>query len=626
MSVNDSNSSVSEAESQALDSLLKLSRRARHSSAKRSTADLVEDSNASSKFPKQTRRRAASTVDTVQDVVGNGTTASHGQLSALPPVKRSLIEPGSTEPSSSSLVGSDDAAKMRSGNSGSNQDSHTSASPTSSTEVTNLTTSTSNDSTSSHRESGSSSSASDSVDNENAEASLQSARLDNAQKQRRTAARHQQQRQSTALPATKIVKPPPSAASRTSSTDSVAHPCPTCKKVFWRRTHLTRHMKMHSGTYDYKCEFCDKAFYRKDQYDVHKRSHTNERPYACAVPGCGKRFTQKGALTRHNRVHLNRCRFCQEEFVSSRDVVLHEQTHLSVSSKRSKHASKHSKGASKHSSKQNKAKNEPKTGSSSSDGAVNEISAWHPRSAKGATSAWVTQQASLQHQQHLLLQRQLQLKEQELQYQQILLQHQQQQLLRQQSLIADRYHQSANTPTAGSGTAPMLAPGSTPMLAAAATTLPSQPFGFNPALQSSIHSNANLMANTSIPSAAALQASNYQLPSSVSLSPSQMAGVTTSTMASLFGPGAHTMLPSRPPLTQPPSVLADSFGAFPGALPPPATLGMGLGMPPNMMGWTSNANLMTSSGLTAQEPPPVMPPPNGLPFYLDLDAVDTCSQ
>jgi hypothetical protein len=79
--------------------------------------------------------------------------------------------------------------------------------------------------------------------------------------------------------------------------------CQVCKKRFWRKTHLTRHSKAHQGKYEYHCEHCGKAFYRRDQYSVHLRSHTGERPYACAFQGCSKRFTQKGALTRHERIH-----------------------------------------------------------------------------------------------------------------------------------------------------------------------------------------------------------------------------------------------------------------------------------------------------------------------------------
>lgn len=79
--------------------------------------------------------------------------------------------------------------------------------------------------------------------------------------------------------------------------------CKVCKRRFWRKTHLTRHSKAHQGKYEHHCVHCGKSFYRRDQYSVHLRSHTGERPYACTFPSCGKRFTQKGALTRHERIH-----------------------------------------------------------------------------------------------------------------------------------------------------------------------------------------------------------------------------------------------------------------------------------------------------------------------------------
>eukprot|EP01147_Barroeca_monosierra_P000841 gene841-4113_t len=79
--------------------------------------------------------------------------------------------------------------------------------------------------------------------------------------------------------------------------------CKTCGREFHRRNHLTRHEKMHLTSYEFPCKHCKKSFYRRDQFMVHLRSHTGERPYKCPVFGCGKRFTQKGALNRHMKVH-----------------------------------------------------------------------------------------------------------------------------------------------------------------------------------------------------------------------------------------------------------------------------------------------------------------------------------
>jgi hypothetical protein len=152
-------SSVSEAESQALDTLLTLSRQPTRSTGKRSAVNRSDVSTA----PDQSTSCA-----TLQD----GRASCHTSMSKCdrdnakgPALKRSMMEPpGSTEHSGSSM-GSEDATKLRS----TGEDSNTSASPTSSTDAANTTATsgTSNDS-SSHRDSGSSSSASDSIDGNDA--------------------------------------------------------------------------------------------------------------------------------------------------------------------------------------------------------------------------------------------------------------------------------------------------------------------------------------------------------------------------------------------------------------------------------------------------------------------------
>ncbi|EIE75835.1 hypothetical protein RO3G_00539 [Rhizopus delemar RA 99-880] len=35
----------------------------------------------------------------------------------------------------------------------------------------------------------------------------------------------------------------------------------------------------------------------------HRRTHTGKRPYSCHHPGCGKSFTRKTTLSRHQRCH-----------------------------------------------------------------------------------------------------------------------------------------------------------------------------------------------------------------------------------------------------------------------------------------------------------------------------------
>ncbi|KIJ56181.1 hypothetical protein M422DRAFT_239387 [Sphaerobolus stellatus SS14] len=51
------------------------------------------------------------------------------------------------------------------------------------------------------------------------------------------------------------------------------------------------------------CEVCGSRFERNIDLETHMRSHTGERPFVCRVPGCGKAFTVKSNMLRHERTH-----------------------------------------------------------------------------------------------------------------------------------------------------------------------------------------------------------------------------------------------------------------------------------------------------------------------------------
>lgn len=54
-------------------------------------------------------------------------------------------------------------------------------------------------------------------------------------------------------------------------------PCPVCKKLFMHKSHLIRHMYIHTLENTYNCKVCDKGFARKDSYDAHvSRLHKAE--------------------------------------------------------------------------------------------------------------------------------------------------------------------------------------------------------------------------------------------------------------------------------------------------------------------------------------------------------------
>ncbi len=80
---------------------------------------------------------------------------------------------------------------------------------------------------------------------------------------------------------------------------------PGCGKSFIQRSALTVHSRVHSGERPHKCEFegCDKSFSDSSSLARHRRTHTGRRPYVCDFPKCGKMFTRRTTLNRHSRCH-----------------------------------------------------------------------------------------------------------------------------------------------------------------------------------------------------------------------------------------------------------------------------------------------------------------------------------
>ncbi|KAF1949236.1 hypothetical protein CC80DRAFT_555598 [Byssothecium circinans] len=51
----------------------------------------------------------------------------------------------------------------------------------------------------------------------------------------------------------------------------------------------------------YICLTCNKAFSRPSSLRIHSHSHTGEKPYKCPQPGCGKAFSVRSNMKRHER-------------------------------------------------------------------------------------------------------------------------------------------------------------------------------------------------------------------------------------------------------------------------------------------------------------------------------------
>jgi uncharacterized Zn-finger protein len=51
----------------------------------------------------------------------------------------------------------------------------------------------------------------------------------------------------------------------------------------------------------YVCTTCNKAFSRPSSLRIHSHSHTGEKPYKCPQAGCGKAFSVRSNMKRHER-------------------------------------------------------------------------------------------------------------------------------------------------------------------------------------------------------------------------------------------------------------------------------------------------------------------------------------
>ncbi|EMP29423.1 hypothetical protein UY3_13466 [Chelonia mydas] len=107
------------------------------------------------------------------------------------------------------------------------------------------------------------------------------------------------------------------------------HTCSECGKKFSKKGNLTKHQRTHRDERPFKCGQCQKSFFVRSQLAQHERIHTGERPYKCAE--CGKCFTQKSNIIIHQRIHTGerpfKCADCGKSFIDKSQLITHRRTH-----------------------------------------------------------------------------------------------------------------------------------------------------------------------------------------------------------------------------------------------------------------------------------------------------------
>ncbi|KMQ92595.1 putative zinc finger protein 585b isoform x1 [Lasius niger] len=108
------------------------------------------------------------------------------------------------------------------------------------------------------------------------------------------------------------------------------HACSECGKKFTTKQKMFRHQWIHRKK-THSCEVCGSQFEKQNELDEHRLSaHPGDSPFTCSE--CGKSFVSRQGLWEHGRTHAGspahfQCDTCSKTFSSRQGYLIHNRTH-----------------------------------------------------------------------------------------------------------------------------------------------------------------------------------------------------------------------------------------------------------------------------------------------------------